>query len=304
MIERAKNEIIIRSGYSEGGIRGVFRDNLIWICVITFALLILGEVLGDSIPFPNMSFFGSGFEYTFNLYSNFLGIWIVFIGFIFFFKRKNGYILDVLRYENGGNNVKMLLYGFLLGFVLNAFCAGVAFLHNDFKLDFYKVEPVQLILLLLVVFVQSGAEEFVCRGFMYERLCSRYGSKWLAIITNSVFFAVLHLGNEGISILGFVDLLVAGIFFSMLVYYYDSLWMAIACHTAWNFTQNIIFGLPNSGALSEYSIFMARKGTLKSSFAFDSTFGLEGTLLAVSVMAAACIGLYICNSRAKAAKPD
>ena len=42
------------------------------------------------------------------------------------------------------NNFKILMLGFLIGFVLNGFCALVAILHGDIKLTFYKFEILNL----------------------------------------------------------------------------------------------------------------------------------------------------------------
>ena len=110
----------------------------------------------------------------------------------------------------------MLILGFLTGFVLNGFCATVAILHGDIKLTFYKFEIVNLILLFIVVFIQSSSEELIFRGFIYQRLKNRYKNTEFAIIINSILFALLHLGNNGISAFGFIDILLSGVFFSLM----------------------------------------------------------------------------------------
>ena len=56
---------------------------------------------------------------------------------------------------------------------------------------------------------------------------------------------------------------------SLMVYYMDSLWCAFAVHTAWNFTQNILFGLPNSGINVPYSVFKLNAATARDSFAYN-----------------------------------
>ena len=66
-----------------------------------------------------------------------------------------------------------------------------------------------------------------------------------------------------------------GILCSILVCYYDSLWGAMMVHTAWNFTQSILLGLPNSGIVLPYSNF--RLDAASSGFFFDPGFGIEGS---------------------------
>lgn len=222
-----------------------------------------------------------------------MGIWIAFILFCIIFRKKNKAILDSIKYNRTCNNFKMLILGFFIGFVLNGFCAAVAILHGDIKLTFYKFEILNLILLFIAVFIQSSSEELIFRGFIYQRLKNRYKNIEFAIIVNSILFAVLHLGNNGISAAGFIDILLSGVFFSLMFCAFDSIWLVMACHTTWNFTQNILFGLPNSGTVSKYSIFIMDVNSATSSFAFDKNFGLEGAALSITLMFIGCMTMYI-----------
>ena len=82
-----------------------------------------------------------------------------------------------------------------------------------------------------------------------------------------------------------------------MVYYFDSFWCASAAHLAWNYMQNIVLGLPNSGVVSVVSIFKLTAGNGRSSFAYDPNFGIEGTILSVIVQILVCIGIYYWGSR-------
>lgn len=73
-------------------------------------------------------------------------------------------------------------------------------------------------------------------------------------------------------------------------------------HTAWNFTQNIIFGLPNSGNVVPYSIFKLDAGSAVKNFAYDPGFGIEGTALSCVVQAAVVIIIFLWG-RKHGAKP-
>ena len=108
-----------------------------------------------------------------------------------------------------------------------------------------------------------------------------------------MLFALLHLGNEGVTFLSVLNIFVVGVLFSLMVYYMDSLWCAMAVHAAWNFIQNIILGLPNSGIVVPYSIFKLEASTANNSFAYSVGFGIEGTLFADVVLILACVGIYL-----------
>jgi len=106
---------------------------------------------------------------------------------------------------------------------------------------------------------------------------------WFAIIFNAIYFMALHLGNSGVTFIAMLDIAVIGVSYSIAVCFLDSLWMPMAMHTAWNYTQNYIFGLPNSGMVSAASILKLDAATATSSFFYDTGFGVEGTLVATTL---------------------
>ena len=61
------------------------------------------------------------------------------------------------------------------------------------------------VLFLLGFLIQGMAEEVLCRGYFMVSLARRY-SLIVAIVTNAVVFAALHLLNSGITVLAFVNL--------------------------------------------------------------------------------------------------
>lgn len=277
-------------------------DNVIWICIISYAILFISETIGGLfISRLVKGLFASGlirddvYIYTFIMYILFIDIWIGVLFVLFVFK-NNHYIIDKITTKTKGNNMANLFWGLFIGFVLNGFCALIAMINGDFTLQFSQFEVFPAIGLLFAVFVQSSAEELLCRGFMYQRLLKSTNCPAFVIIFNSLFFAALHLFNNGMSILPFYCIFIFGVFASMIIYYFDSLWMAMGLHTMWNFTQSILLGLPNSGNNVPYSIFKIG-GSVKGSFAYNPTFGLEGTILSSVLMTICCLVLYIWKSK-------
>ena len=212
-------------------------------------------------------------------YTIFLGIWIVtllycrFAEIEIFNSFKSG-----RRGGRKGNTFKNLAIGLLIGFVLNGLCAFVAFLHNDLVLSFSSFDIVYLVFGLLTVFIQSGAEELVARGYLYGAIESRYGVV-IAFIINSLLFAALHGANHGITFIAIIHLIATSVVMSLCVWRYDSLWMAMGIHTAWNYTQSLLLGLPNSGIVSEKALL--HLDAASDSLFYSSAFGLEGGITAV-----------------------
>ena len=235
-------------------------DNVLWICIISYAILFISETIGGLFIsrlvkglFTSGLIRGDVYIYTFIMYILFIDIWIGVLFVLLVFK-NNHYIIEKITTKTKGNNIAYLFLGLFIGFVLNGFCALIAMINGDFTLRFSQFEIFPAIGLLFAVFVQSSAEELLCRGFMYQRLLKSTNCPAFVIIFNSLFFAALHLFNNGMSILPFYCIFIFGVFASMLVYYFDSLWMAMGVHAMWNFTQSILLGLPNSGNNVPYSI--------------------------------------------------
>lgn len=266
----------------------------------TVILMVLGQFLGNfvlGIPVGiayarNPEILNSAFLNTTLMYVIFWGIWAVALFWIGI-RKRNRPILQAVGTKPQGNNWKYLLFGLVLGFALNGFCILIAWLHHDIVLTYDAIHPLWFVVVFLTVFIQSSAEELLCRGFLYQKLRRSYKNPVVAIVGNALLFALLHLANNGVTVLSVLNIFLVGILFSLMVYYMDSLWCAFAVHTAWNFTQNILFGLPNSGINVPYSVFKLDAATARDSFAYNVGFGIEGTFFADIVLLAACVLLYL-----------
>ena len=261
------------------------RHFILWVPLIALAMILLGQILGSilvglcaGVFLPNLS---DGAKFLIQ-YLSFIGIDLLVILYCALCEKPVG--RSFLGAKHGGmrgNTLGQFALGLLWGFVLNGVCILVAWLHKDLDFSVGRFDAVYMICALVSVCVQSGAEELVTRGYMMGALRERY-NVWVAIIVNSLFFGALHLLNTGITVLSFANIVLIGFAFSMLVYCFDSLWMCIALHTAWNFTQNFLFGLPNSGIVSQSS-FLHLEAARHSVF-YDAVFGIEGTITAVIVV--------------------
>lgn len=203
----------------------------------------------------------------------------------------------------GGNNAKNALIGLAFGFVLNSTCVIVSILTGDIHLYYSNPNWLYIILAFLAVFLQSYSEEFVCRLFLYQHLLRGYKDKpWVAMLIPSLIFAALHLLNPGTDAYSVIDSIVIGIVWSLMVYLFDSFWMACFYHTAWNFTQSILFGLPNSGLTYPLSVFKLESASAAKSFSYDPRYGVEGSLLALILDVTLMVVLIIMAVKKEEAK--
>ncbi|MBQ3280954.1 MAG: CPBP family intramembrane metalloprotease [Eubacterium sp.] len=278
-------------------------NNIVWIIfLVIFWYILVGSVAGELILLPifKMKDWSSSMQFIFSYYTYTIGSVVVLVLYCLVFK-KNRFILRSFLpkgmgkehahlvveddYEATQNNTpKTLIFGLLLGFVTNFICIACALVHGDIKLyfDFSAAQLPVMIFGLLSVFVQSSSEELWCRGFMYERINIHY-PLWVAVLANGLLFGLLHSFNDGAGVLPIAGIVVCGISYSLVKWYTGSIWIVMGMHTMWNFTQNFLFGLPNSGLVSEVSVLHLDAASGDRNLIYDYVFGVEGALPALIV---------------------
>ena len=272
-------------------------DNPVTLMVITYLLIVAGQILGANLVYfagqmiPSIA--ATDAWRTSNLYLRFVGIWVVTLLLLALIP-YNRPMLKALGKKLKGNTLKMFGVGLAIGLGMNLLCALLAMVNGDIALTFHSFRPVSFLLVFIAVLIQSAAEELLCRVYMYQRLL-RFGCKPIvAAVINASFFAIVHLGNPGVTPISVVSLFLSGMLLSAMVVYMDSPWAAMACHAGWNFCQNILLGLPNSGNVVPYSVFKLDAAAATDSFAYSVSFGLEGAMTACVIHVVA-IGLIVFN---------
>ena len=274
---------------------------MIWaVCLISLALLLAGQILGDlamNALAVSLKISDAATLFLFQ-YLSFIGIDLLVLLYTFLCERPIFRSFG-LRAENGGsgNNGKMFALGLLVGFAMNAFCILVAWLNGDIVLSVGSFRPLYLLAGIVCVCVQSGAEELMTRGYMLGALRDRY-PLWLAVAVNSLFFGALHLFNNGITVLSFLNVAGFGLAMSIAMVRLESLWFCIAVHTAWNFSQSIFFGLPNSGIVSEGSFLHLEAA--RDSVLYSANFGVEGAIPTTLIYLAMILAVLLLCRRKQA----
>lgn len=143
--------------------------------------------------------------------------------------------------------------------------------------------------LILVAFF----EEILFRGIIYRIIEKSLGS-WLALLLSAILFALAHLPNDGISVLGVAVTAVAGLMFGAAYLVTRRLWLAVGIHFAWNFMSDVVFSLPTSGHPA--------KGLLQGQLSgpewlSGGAYGIEASLLTLVVVGAATLWLLMLADR-------
>ncbi|MCQ2429257.1 MAG: CPBP family intramembrane metalloprotease [Clostridia bacterium] len=183
--------------------------------------------------------------------------------------------------------------GLLIGAVIFSGAVGICALSGSITLTPAESVNVPLLLAFFVGFlVQGFSEELLCRGLLMVSL-SRGNPVWACVTVNSLFFAILHLGNPGISLLAFLNLALFGVFASLYTLRRGSLWGIAALHSVWNFVQGNLWGISVSGMSAMPSVFRTALGTEKADVLFNGgAFGLEGGI-GVTIVLVLGIGVLL-----------
>lgn len=144
-----------------------------------------------------------------------------------------------------------------------------------------SVSPFTVLLFFAGFVIQGASEEILVRSYF---MISAAVSKGLlpAILVSSAAFALLHLGNPGISLLAIFNLFLFGVFAGLYFLRRGSIWGIAAIHTIWNFAQGNLFGCKVSGLAIQESVFLCDitgKGQLFSGGAFGPEGGAGVTIV-------------------------
>lgn len=176
--------------------------------------------------------------------------------------------------------------GFLAGFGMLSAAVLLAFLSGSLVFGgFCSPSPAALLLFLAAFLVQGTSEEVLLRGFYLQTSIGRVPPA-AAVIANAAVFAALHLRNPGIGPLAFFNLMLVGVFFSLLTLGSGSLWGAAAAHGMWNFAQGNFYGILVSG-LSVRTTALSFQPQGGMDLISGGAFGLEGGAAASAVLLAA-----------------
>ncbi|MES2798137.1 MAG: CPBP family intramembrane glutamic endopeptidase, partial [Bacteroidota bacterium] len=146
----------------------------------------------------------------------------------------------------------------------------------------------------LIIFVLVAiSEELMTRGLMLSTLMDGMND-YLALLIVALIFGALHLFNDKVTLLSFINISIAGLFLGISYVHNRSLWFPIGLHFSWNFFQGPVFGYEVSGHKNASII----RQTIHGNDTFTGgEFGFEGSIIAMPIMLLAIFAIHIYYSR-------
>jgi uncharacterized protein len=150
-----------------------------------------------------------------------------------------------------------------------------------------------LALCLLGIFEESIAHGFLLytltRGltrFYQWAFQTRHNATlgfWTSAVILCLLFSLLHSGNPGESPIGLLSVFLIGMFFCFSIWRTGSLWWAVGMHAAWDWGQNFLFGVADSGLVNQHRLLATHP--LGQPILSGGATGPEGSILIVGVLA-------------------
>ncbi|MDU7150809.1 MAG: CPBP family intramembrane glutamic endopeptidase [Peptoniphilus grossensis] len=244
------------------------------ILIVMIAIFTGGIMLALSLIFYGQTYFNSDYKNA-NLVmlmgtTGQLLAAILFVKFIL--KKKFDYIY--FKKEKLAKNIAL---GLFFGFLQISIYVLVDLGRGVLGYQGMNLGNLNLIFLayFIAFFIQSTSEEVLVRGLLTRALFDKFGKK-IAIILPSVFFGLLHLGNEGVTVLSTLNTILVGIFFAKLLFYTDNIMVTSGAHAGWNFSMAMIYGLNVSG-FSGFDSLLNFK--ILNYALYDKVYGPEGSIV-------------------------
>lgn len=188
------------------------------------------------------------------------------------------------------------LLGALLGGGLFAAAVGICLLAGAVKIEGTSDAATWRWLTVSAGLLFQGAkEELLCRGFLLPSVADRT-RPWVGVCVSAAAFALLHLGNEGISPIALLNLALFGILTALIALRRGSLWLVCALHSAWNIAEGCIFGASVSGTARTASLLCTVADPTRALWN-GGAFGPEGGLAVTIPLCAAIVAATVLGKR-------
>jgi membrane protease YdiL (CAAX protease family) len=147
---------------------------------------------------------------------------------------------------------------------------------------------------LAVAVVNGLAENLAIMGYPLFRLAGDTG--WVpACLLVAALFALAHLGNPGENPLGIAQVFLIGMIFATSIWLTGNLWLSVGIHAGIVLAEDLIFSVPDSGAVYTGHLLISRLAGPAWLSGGDA--GPEGSVLALPVFALMFVLLWFVYRR-------
>lgn len=144
----------------------------------------------------------------------------------------------------------------LVTFILDYFfvTGSSEILYNGISQNFF----IAILVSFVFLFIQTSAEEFMCRGYLMQALGYVFKKRWIPIVISGLFFGCLHILNPEIEQYGLEIMLLhycsVGVFLGIIVVMDNRLELALGFHAVNNILSGLLINF-DGAAFKTYALF-------------------------------------------------
>lgn len=168
-------------------------------------------------------------------------------------------------------------WGFLISFALVGFMVLLMYLLGYYKV--LQLNSPQIIADSFFFFGMGAFLQVLAFRVVLFRLFEELLGSWLALVLVAVIFAVAHFQNPNTGLWSTLALIISDILLVAAFMYTRRIWLVWGIHMSWNFFQDGIFGMPNSGITSFES--WIQPVISGPEWITGGSFGIEASVIAV-----------------------
>lgn len=203
-------------------------------------------------------------------------------------RRRRGWLADTLV----GLGLGPAMFGLMLALLL---------IPGWVQVRSGSISAAQLGTAFLTYLLVAFTEEVFARGWIFQVLERGRGKVW-AVVGSSVIFSILHGANPNVTLMALVGLFLAGLLFAQAYLLTRQLWLPIALHLSWNFSEGPVFGFPVSGMESHGLLAVTPTGP---ELVTGGAFGPEaGVVVIVGMALASAVIFGLARARPVRLAPD
>lgn len=239
------------------------------LVALNYLFMILGSLILYGKPYFNNYWEYSNLIMLIGTTGQFLGVFLI---TKYVIKEPLSYL-----FLKKHNLVKNISIGLLIGVLQISIFVLITFFFRGISFNRIEFENLNLFFIAYFVafFIQSSSEELLVRGMLTRALLNKYGKK-VAIYGPSIFFGLLHLANNGVTLISTFNTILIGLFFAKLLFYQDNIMLTSGVHAGWNFSMSMIYGFPVSGFAGFNSLLDFK---VLNFDLYDKVYGPEGSIV-------------------------
>lgn len=242
---------------------------LISVLFIIPFLFLHNKIIGDMIAATNEPL--HSFLTYIDTIGSVIAIFFFYLLYVKYIERRKCYELSL------NNSAKEFSIGFII-----SLCLVGAMVLLMVVLGFYKVVDINPVKVIIDGFFFFGIGALIQEIFfriIVFRLTEELLGSWIAFIVISIIFGFFHILNTNASIWTSIGLMLSDILLTAAFIYTRRIWMVWALHMSWNFFQDGIFGMPNSGITEFPSWIVSEISGAK--WITGGSFGIEASYIAI-----------------------